>query len=489
MLVRPPAAVPIPPRARPLIGVARCLPWPAATGHNYAAPRWARAGRRRWGGPPTVTRQPGLRFCLSYPLCSALAAARSCKSWMLVAAGAVGLLSLPLFLNRLLSLSLPLLRSAAFLLWSTGTGRQGVAVAVLAVSSAAPSRPCLHQRPPPLSIVSPLVPPRAAISTPSGGSRSMSRLTDVTAASAAPKAPPPDSAHPLSCLPLSASAGGMAPAGGPGGGNSISTSAGGAGDSGASAGGSNSGRDGGGLLPPPLPRVAPTAIARWVAAATVALRRVVACVPRRHAMVALVGSCSVLNYADRVNLSVAVIPMAAAFRWDAAAQGVVLSAFFWGYAPAQLMGAAACRRWGAVRVLAAAASAWSLFTAATPAAAGAGWPWLLACRILLGLGEGVWARAEERSGRGYSGGACAIGESAVGMPGGEVHCRERAHACMLDLAGGHGRSSLHWARRPERVLRLALTSLPRDHVAGSVDESLTVAAGWCGASVLPVPPR
>ncbi|GAB0495808.1 hypothetical protein MMPV_007114 [Pyropia vietnamensis] len=118
------------------------------------------------------------------------------------------------------------------------------------------------------------------------------------------------------------------------------------------------------------------AVVRQFAAATVALRRAVKCIPRRHAMVALVGSCSVLNYADRVNLSVAVIPMAAAFRWDAAAQGVVLSAFFWGYAPAQLMGAAACRRWGAVWVLAAAASAWSLFTAATPAAAGAG-GWVL----------------------------------------------------------------------------------------------------------------
>lgn len=136
-------------------------------------------------------------------------------------------------------------------------------------------------------------------------------------------------------------------------------------------------------------------MARRVVAAAAPLRRAVAAVPRRHAMVALVGSCSVLNYADRVNLSVAVIPMAAAFRWDAPAQGVVLSAFFWGYAPAQLLGAAACRRWGAVRVLAAAAAAWSLFTAATPAAASAGWAWLLACRILLGLGEGAWRRGGE----------------------------------------------------------------------------------------------
>ena len=45
-----------------------------------------------------------------------------------------------------------------------------------------------------------------------------------------------------------------------------------------------------------------------------------------------------ISYADRSNLSTAIIPMAAAFHWDSLFSGVVLSAFWGGYALTQVLG-------------------------------------------------------------------------------------------------------------------------------------------------------
>lgn len=50
----------------------------------------------------------------------------------------------------------------------------------------------------------------------------------------------------------------------------------------------------------------------------------------RHTQVALVALCSAINYADRVNISIAVVDMKQAFKWDMATQAFVLSSFFWG---------------------------------------------------------------------------------------------------------------------------------------------------------------
>jgi hypothetical protein len=58
------------------------------------------------------------------------------------------------------------------------------------------------------------------------------------------------------------------------------------------------------------------------------------------AVVALAALGIVICYADRSNMSTAIIPMAADFGWDKAYQGVVLSAFFLGYATTQILGGA-----------------------------------------------------------------------------------------------------------------------------------------------------
>ena len=51
---------------------------------------------------------------------------------------------------------------------------------------------------------------------------------------------------------------------------------------------------------------------------------------KRHTQVALVALCSAINYADRVNISIAVVDMKETFKWDMATQAIVLSSFFWG---------------------------------------------------------------------------------------------------------------------------------------------------------------
>jgi ACS family sodium-dependent inorganic phosphate cotransporter len=48
----------------------------------------------------------------------------------------------------------------------------------------------------------------------------------------------------------------------------------------------------------------------------------------------------VICYADRSNMSTAILPMAEAFHWDKAFSGIVLSAFFAGYAATQVLGGA-----------------------------------------------------------------------------------------------------------------------------------------------------
>ena len=53
--------------------------------------------------------------------------------------------------------------------------------------------------------------------------------------------------------------------------------------------------------------------------------------PRRHTIVALFSFATALCYVDRVNISIAIIPLARDKGYDAAAKGVVLSSFFWGY--------------------------------------------------------------------------------------------------------------------------------------------------------------
>ena len=122
---------------------------------------------------------------------------------------------------------------------------------------------------------------------------------------------------------------------------------------------------------------------------------------------ALFFLATVLCYVDRVSISVAIIPLAHDRGYDGAAQGIILSAFFWGYLWPQLLGGWMSDRFGGRRVLAAGVAVWSIATLLMPPASIA-FGLLIAMRVLLGLGEGVnfpaihsitarWVPAEERA--------------------------------------------------------------------------------------------
>lgn len=130
-------------------------------------------------------------------------------------------------------------------------------------------------------------------------------------------------------------------------------------------------------------------------------------IPERHIMVALCALCCFINYADRVNMSVAIIAMAEQYSYTVQQQGVIMSFFFLGYLPMQIGGAVLCRRFGGKKVLSYGAFLWSLFTVLTPIASAAGYYPLLYCRVFMGLSEGVafpsvyhflssWVPANER---------------------------------------------------------------------------------------------
>jgi len=107
---------------------------------------------------------------------------------------------------------------------------------------------------------------------------------------------------------------------------------------------------------------------------------------------ALVALCSLgilICYADRSNISTAMITMSEQYHWEKSFQGVILSSFFAGYMLTQLLGGRLADRYGGKLVLAGGVTVWSACTVATPWAAQLGVPYLLACRVAMGLGEGV----------------------------------------------------------------------------------------------------
>ena len=60
--------------------------------------------------------------------------------------------------------------------------------------------------------------------------------------------------------------------------------------------------------------------------------------PRRFTLVGLCFCSTFICYIDRVNISVAILPMAQEYGWNQTTQGVVLSSFFYGYLATQIFG-------------------------------------------------------------------------------------------------------------------------------------------------------
>ena len=104
-------------------------------------------------------------------------------------------------------------------------------------------------------------------------------------------------------------------------------------------------------------------------------------------VVTLLTLAAFINYVDRGNLATASPLIRDQFAFSNAQLGVLMSAFFWTYAPAQLPAGWFAERLDARRVLAAGLAIWGAATALTGVANG--FLMLLALRVILGLGESV----------------------------------------------------------------------------------------------------
>lgn len=111
--------------------------------------------------------------------------------------------------------------------------------------------------------------------------------------------------------------------------------------------------------------------------------------PRRFTLVGLCFLSTFICYIDRVNMSVAIIPMAKEFGWDQTMKGIVLSSFFYGYLATQVLGGWLADRYGGKVVLGFGVLWWSVFTFLTPPAAFFSFGLLFIARVGMGIGEGV----------------------------------------------------------------------------------------------------
>jgi MFS family permease len=111
-------------------------------------------------------------------------------------------------------------------------------------------------------------------------------------------------------------------------------------------------------------------------------------------LVVLMTALLFVNYVDRGNLAT-VGPLLIDQQGLSNAQlGLLLSAFYFTYAPAQLLAGWLCERVDVYRLIALAVAVWSLTTAATGLTVG--FASLLGLRLLLGLGESVIFPASSR---------------------------------------------------------------------------------------------
>ncbi|CAN1308909.1 Ascorbate transporter, chloroplastic [Linum perenne] len=111
--------------------------------------------------------------------------------------------------------------------------------------------------------------------------------------------------------------------------------------------------------------------------------------PKRWVIVMLCFTAFLLCNMDRVNMSIAILPMSQEFGWSSATVGLIQSSFFWGYLMTQIVGGIWADKIGGKLVLGFGVVWWSIATILTPIAAKVGLPFLLMMRAFMGIGEGV----------------------------------------------------------------------------------------------------
>ena len=120
----------------------------------------------------------------------------------------------------------------------------------------------------------------------------------------------------------------------------------------------------------------------------------------------LLGSGILVNYFDRIALSVAAPQLQQEFGLDPAQMGLIFSVFFWSYALLQIPVGLVLDRFGVMPIGRIGAALWSAATALTALASGVGG--IIAARLLLGIAEapafpanakatGYWFSRDERA--------------------------------------------------------------------------------------------
>ena len=110
-------------------------------------------------------------------------------------------------------------------------------------------------------------------------------------------------------------------------------------------------------------------------------------IPKRYIMCVLILLSNILCYADRTNISIAVLPGNIPLA-DNTDKGQVLASFFYGYICTQLLGGILSIRYGGKPVLIVGVCLWVICDGLTVPASSV-FPLLLMARIGMGLGEGV----------------------------------------------------------------------------------------------------
>lgn len=116
--------------------------------------------------------------------------------------------------------------------------------------------------------------------------------------------------------------------------------------------------------------------------------------PKAILMLCLLIPAWIIWQMDKVNLSIAIMPMMDQFHWPDGIVGTVNSSFFYGYLVMQIPGGMLTQAIGGKRTLALGFTLFATGTLLTPSAAALGLGPLLVVRALVGLGEGMAPPAE-----------------------------------------------------------------------------------------------
>lgn len=109
--------------------------------------------------------------------------------------------------------------------------------------------------------------------------------------------------------------------------------------------------------------------------------------PQRYVTVLLTFVCTAVCYVERIGFSIAYTAAASAAGVGDSTKGMLLSAFYYGYASSQVPGGWAAQRFGGRRVLLWSFVLWSVTSALTPTNAG-DVTGLIAARLLVGVAQG-----------------------------------------------------------------------------------------------------